>query len=83
MVSETCRALCLELSEYVDGKASAETCADIERHISGCADCRIVVDTLRRTISLYRRIPREEMPAGAREQLYRTLHLDDLLPPRT
>lgn len=75
MDREQCRHLLAELSEYLDGEASAELCAEIERHLADCADCRVMVDTLRKTVSLYRELPQPEMPAGARERLYASLDL--------
>jgi anti-sigma factor RsiW len=67
------------LSEFVDGAASDELCAEIERHLADCDDCRVMVDTLRKTVSLYRDLPQPAMPAGARERLYKSLDLEDFL----
>lgn len=64
------------LSEYLDGELDPELCAEIERHMAECGDCRIVVDTLRKTISLYRRYGHEEVPADAKERLYTVLKLE-------
>jgi anti-sigma factor RsiW len=81
MATEACKALLEDLSEYVEGTVPDEVCAEIERHIAGCNDCRIVVDTVRRTITLYQSIPRPGMPEEARERLYKTLHLSDYYTP--
>jgi predicted anti-sigma-YlaC factor YlaD len=68
------------LSDYVDGEASRELCTLIERHLAGCPNCRVVVDTIRKTISLYQvSLENDGLPAGVRERLYRTLNLDDYL----
>ncbi len=75
MDHETCRALLGDLSDYLDGEASASVCAEIERHMAGCEHCRVVVDTLRKTIELYHTLPQPDMPAGARERLYKILDL--------
>ena len=80
MEPEQCRHLLDELSDYLDGTASAEMCAQIQRHLAGCADCRVVVDTLRRTIQLYHASPRPDLPAAARERLYKSLDLAEFLP---
>ncbi len=76
MHPDTCHDLLGDLSEYLDGEASAEVCAEIERHMAGCNQCRVVVDTLRKTISLYRTLPQPEFPAAARERLYKVLNLE-------
>jgi predicted anti-sigma-YlaC factor YlaD len=68
------------LSDHLDGEASGELCAEIERHLAGCEKCRIVVDTLRMTVTLYHRLPQPLMPAQARERLYKRLDLSDYMP---
>ncbi len=70
-----CRALLGVLSEYVDGEVDDSLCAEIERHLAECGNCRIMVDTLRKTIVLYRAYGHEEVPADAKERLYAVLNL--------
>jgi anti-sigma factor RsiW len=76
-----CHALLGALSDYVDGTLSEELCEQIDRHIAECQDCHIVVDTLRKTISLYHTSAAEtcDCPGGVRQRLFRTLNLDDYL----
>jgi anti-sigma factor (TIGR02949 family) len=81
MTETSCRDLLDGLSDYLDGEASGELCAEIERHLAGCDNCRIVVDTLRKTVTLYHRLPQPLMPAQARERLYKRLDLASYLPP--
>lgn len=81
MNRESCRHLLGDFSDYVDGAASDELCAEIERHLSECADCRVLVDTLRKTVSLVHELPRSDMPAEARRRLYKSLDLNDYFPP--
>ncbi len=73
---KNCELILENLSAYLDREASAELCAEIDRHLAGCADCQVVVDTLRRTISLYHTLPQPEMPQSLRERLYKTLDLE-------
>jgi anti-sigma factor RsiW len=76
-----CQALLGSLSDYVDGILSEELCEEIDRHIAECQNCHVVVDTLRKTISLYQESALEtgEVPGVVRERLFRTLNLDDYL----
>lgn len=77
---EQCRHLLASLSDYVDGELSQELCAEIERHMAECNNCRIVIDTLRKTISLYHSAaPRPEMPAEVRQRLFKRLNLEEFL----
>ncbi len=80
MDKEGCRRLLGDLSSCLDGEAPAELCAEIGRHLAGCADCRAVVDTLNKTVWLYKRLSQPGLPPGSRERLYATLHLEDFLP---
>jgi anti-sigma factor (TIGR02949 family) len=72
-----CRKLLGSLSEYVDGELSGELCEILERHMEDCEDCRIVVDTLRKTVYLYRKTAEsQEIPLDMRQRLFKTLDLE-------
>ncbi len=77
-----CKTLLGSLSDYVDGGLSEELCQEIENHIAGCQNCRVVVDTLRKTLYLYHESATEpaEVPAVVRERLFKILNLEDYLP---
>ncbi len=75
-----CKALLGSLCDYLDGTLSAEICQEIDKHISECDNCRIVVDTLHKTISLYQQTSEEtEVPGAVRERLFHVLNLEDYL----
>lgn len=74
-----CKDFLQDLSLYIDLETSASLCDEIERHLSECADCEVVVDTLRRTISLYHALPQPEMPERLRARLYHTFNLEEYL----
>jgi len=74
-----CMHMLGDLSDYLDGEASKEICAEIEQHMAGCEDCRVVVDTFRKTVFLYRDLPRPELAQDARTRLYQALDLDDYI----
>jgi predicted anti-sigma-YlaC factor YlaD len=77
---ETCHALLDSLSDYVDGSAGEQICAEIERHLEGCENCRIVVDTLRKTIYLYQvTASPPDVPEAVRDRLYQRLNLEEFM----
>lgn len=80
MKVEMCRDMLGDLSDYLDGQASQDICAEIERHMASCEDCRIVVNTFEKTVLLYRDLPQPEVPDGARQRLYQVLDLQDYWP---
>lgn len=79
MQIENCRHMLADLSDYLDGDASKELCAEIDRHMADCEECRIVVDTLKKTIFLYRELPQPQMSEEARHRLYHSLDLQAFL----
>jgi anti-sigma factor RsiW len=77
---KNCRQLLGSLSEYVDGDLDAELCSILEEHLDGCEDCRIVVDTLRKTVYLYHATAEsEEIPSDIRKRLYKSLNIEEYL----
>jgi predicted anti-sigma-YlaC factor YlaD len=75
-----CQSVLDNLSVYLDGEASEALCAEIERHLAACTDCRVVVDTLNKTIALYHMLPKTGLPDSLRKRLYKTLDLEQFLP---
>jgi anti-sigma factor RsiW len=71
-----CKEMLRSLSDYIDGELEAELCAEIELHMAGCGNCRVVVDTLNKTVSLYREHGHEPVPPEAKDRLYAVLRLE-------
>ena len=77
---ENCQALLGSLSDYIDGELPPNLCAEIEKHLEGCDNCRVVLNTTKRTIDLVRVEPvQEPIPDDVRERLFLRLNLDDYL----
>ena len=75
---EECRYLLDTLSDYVDGDLQQDLCDEIELHMKDCENCRIVVDTLSKTISLYQTSSEPiKVPDEVRQRLYHRLDLDE------
>ena len=74
--NEECLHLLGDLSDYLDDEASSEICAEIEDHMASCEDCRVVVDTLGKTVILYQTLHQPELPEGVWHRLYKALELE-------
>ena len=75
-----CRRLLDSLSEYIDGELGELLCQEIEEHLAECENCRVVVDTLRKTVYLYHATSEQpEMPVDVRERLFKRLDLEEYL----
>lgn len=80
---DNCKALLGSLSEYIDGELPSDLCREIERHLDGCDNCRVVLNTTKRTIDLVHITPEEQtVPDDVRERLFKRLKLDDYLNPQ-
>jgi predicted anti-sigma-YlaC factor YlaD len=80
MDHQECRKLLGSLSDYVDGSLQSDLCAEIERHLAECENCRIVVDSLNKTIYLYQTASQQvSVPDEVRERLFRCLDIDELM----
>jgi anti-sigma factor (TIGR02949 family) len=80
---KNCAELLGSLSSYIDGDLSPELCQELEKHLEGCEDCRIVLNTTKRTIDLvHSPIEKPALPDEVRERLFKRLNLDDYLNPK-
>ncbi len=71
-----CRDLLDQLSGYIDGELEATICAEVEAHLAECPNCRIMVDTVRKTITLYRSQATTTLPSDVEERLFKVLKLE-------
>jgi anti-sigma factor RsiW len=75
-----CRYLLSSLSEYVDGELDEALCQEIERHMAGCKDCQVVINTLKKTVELYHEtLEPPDIPSDVRNRLFKRLDLDEFL----
>ncbi len=80
---ENCQALLGSLSEYIDGELPANLCGEIEKHLAACENCRIVLNTTKRTIDLVQiPSPQETVPPDVRDRLFKRLNLEDYITPK-
>jgi len=80
MNRESCQHLLDSLSDYIDGDLGDTLCVELERHLDSCENCRIVVDTLRKTVYLYQVTAQPPtVPDDVRQRLLHRLDLSDFL----
>lgn len=68
-----CEELLKMLSEYVDGTVDPAICAEFEQHMAGCNPCQVVVDNIRKTVTLYQNGRPYELPLEFRAKLHSLL----------
>lgn len=81
-VHKNCEELLGSLSAYIDGELNPELCLELEKHLAGCDDCRVVLNTTKRTIDLvHSPVEKPDLPDDVRERLFKRLNLDNYLTP--
>ena len=68
-----CAELLAALNEYVEGTVDPAICAEFEKHMAGCNPCQVVVDNIRKTITLYQAGKSCELPIAFRNRLHAEL----------
>lgn len=68
-----CRGVIRELSEYLNGDLDRATLSDLEVHLARCEDCRLVVDTTRKTIEIFCKAEPVPLPEDVRGRLHKAL----------
>ncbi len=61
------------LSRRLEGEISPDLCAEMERHLAGCASCRGACESLKETLALCRRVSAPEVPSAVRESVQRAI----------
>jgi anti-sigma factor RsiW len=65
------RRIIKEVSAFIDGELDEATQAELRKHVAACPRCRIYVDTVRKTITLYQaQEARKKAPAAMQKRLY-------------
>ena len=68
-----CKDLLAQLSNYVDGEIDPKVCVELEKHLADCDPCRVVLDTLKRTVTLYKGNEPFELPLEVHDRLHASL----------
>ncbi|MGO9108402.1 MAG: anti-sigma factor family protein [Thermoguttaceae bacterium] len=64
-----CQELLSAVSEYMDGETQSALCEALQEHLAACDSCRLVIDNIRQTITLYQAGERMSLPPSLHERL--------------
>lgn len=71
-----CKDVIAQLSDYLDAEAAQDLCLSLEAHFVKCSHCRVYIDTVKKTISLYRSESALECPEQVRLRLHTILSFE-------
>lgn len=69
----SCQEVLDQLWEYLDEEARSELSVEIETHLRACSHCQVEVDSIRRTVLIYRADEPVVTPLHLSEQLQAAL----------
>lgn len=68
-----CDDLLQQLNAYIDGEIDPAVCENLQKHLADCNPCRIVVDNIRQTISIYKDDQQIDVPLQYKKCLHNAL----------
>ena len=68
-----CKGVIIELSDYLDGELDAAARLELQQHLNKCEDCRVVVDTTRKTVQIFCNSEPVPLPPGVSQRLHAAL----------
>ncbi len=78
MDHKNCHDLLKTLSDYIDGDLDKNLCVELEQHLKECKNCKVVVDTMKKTIELYQHENvNMDVPTDIKNRLLYKLNLEE------
>ena len=68
-----CRGVIQQFSDFLDGELDSKLAEDLCHHLEACDDCRVVVDTCRKTVKVFCKTEPLALPADVQARLDRAL----------
>ena len=68
-----CTEFLKELTEYLDGTADAALREELDEHMHWCHECKVVLNTTKKTIEIYRDNKLYELPERLRVRLHEAI----------
>jgi predicted anti-sigma-YlaC factor YlaD len=68
-----CKTLVVELEDYLDESLDPELRSTIELHLAKCKNCKLIVDTTKKTIQIYCNSEPAPLSEDTRHRLHHAL----------
>jgi len=68
-----CSDVYLYVCTNLDQNLNSARCRRIKKHIAECPDCSAYLDSLRKTIHLYKEYPTPHIPASVHRRLFKVI----------
>jgi|WetSurMetagenome_2_1015567.scaffolds.fasta_scaffold774266_2 anti-sigma factor RsiW len=68
-----CDKVYLYICDNLDEDINSERCRQIKQHLAECPNCSSYLNSLKKTIALYRTLPAPPVPVETHRELFRTI----------
>lgn len=68
-----CKKIIMELSDYLDNELDPALRQELEAHMCACPECRVIIDTTRQTVLIYRGCEPYPLPQGLHDRLQQAI----------
>ena len=69
----TCKQFLQELNDYLDPNTDPDLKRHLERHVTECPNCFVIVDTTKKTLEVYKGMEPQTLPDEVRSRLWQAL----------
>lgn len=77
-MKEKCRPFIERLCETLGEDITSPICRELKEHLDQCPECSLQIDTVRRTVEIYRSVPPTRVPGDVEKRLLAKLQLPPL-----
>jgi len=68
-----------QICDFMGEDLNAPVCKEVAEHLEGCPNCKVYLDTVKKTITICQETEKEEvMPRDIKNRLFKVLNLGDL-----
>ena len=66
----TCKQFLKELNDYLDPHCDTITRLHLDKHVSECPNCFVIVDTTKKTLQVYKGMEEQAIPPAMHNRLW-------------
>ena len=71
----SCAEVYTHLCDNLDSKLETEACRKIKEHIAECEHCSALLDSMKKTVFLYKKYPTPKLSKKAKAELFAIVHI--------
>ncbi len=70
-----CKEAYLHICDNLDADLDSDKCRKVRKHLASCPDCTALLDSVKKTVSLYKNAPNPGVPSAAHKRLFKTIEI--------